>query len=60
MKWSFSQKKKRKKHSKTQLDEKKLPFHDAFDHFVFLYFSDAMYARWRLLCIIKDDSSEGL
>ena len=26
---------------KTQLDEKILPFHDVFDHFVFLYFSAA-------------------
>ena len=38
MKWTFSQKKKK---SKTQLDKKNLPFHDALDHFVFLYFSNA-------------------
>ena len=27
---------KQKDHSKSQLDEKNLPFHDTFDHFVFL------------------------
>ena len=27
---------KQKDHSKSQLDEKNLPFHDALDHFVFL------------------------
>ena len=32
-------------HSKTQLDEKSLPFHDALDHFVFLYISTACLRR---------------
>ena len=32
---------KKKKKSKIQLDKKNLPFHDALDHFVFLYFSNA-------------------
>ena len=31
----FSKTKQKKKHSKTQLDEKNLPFHDALDHFFF-------------------------
>ena len=55
----FSKTKQNKKHSKTQLDEKNLPFHDALDHFVFLYISTACL-RQRLPYIIKDDSSEGL
>ena len=50
---------KQKSHSKYQLDEKDLPFHDALDHFVFLCFSNACL-RLRLSCIIKDNSSEGI
>ena len=38
---TFSQKQnKQKKNSKTQ-KKKKWPFHDALDHFVFLFFSNA-------------------
>ena len=32
---------KQKSHSKCQLDEKNLSFHDALDHLVFIYFSSA-------------------
>ena len=46
MKWSFP--KKNLKKSKTQLDEENLPFHDALDHFVFLYFSNASQAAFTL------------
>ena len=53
------QKQNKKSYSKSQLDEKNLPFHDALDHFVFLYFSKACLRR-SLPYIIKDDSSEGL
>ena len=55
----FSKRKQNKKYSKTKLDRKNLPFHDAFDHFVFLYISTAWLGR-RLPDIVKDDSSEGL
>ena len=55
----FSKTKQNKKHSKTQLDEKNLPFHDALDHFVFLYFSTACL-RQRFPYILKDNSSRGL
>ena len=48
-----------KNRSKTQLDEKNLPFHDALHHFVSLYFSSACLSR-RLSYTIKDDSSKGL
>ena len=43
-----------KKHSKTQLDEKN--FHDAFDHFVFLYFFNACQAAFSLqkMIVVKD------
>ena len=41
MKKTFFHKENIKYHSKTQLDEKKLPFHDVPYHFVFLYFSTA-------------------
>ena len=34
-----------------------MPFHDALDDFVFLYFSNACQSAFAL---IKDDSSEGL
>ena len=37
----FSQKQNKKYYSKTQLDEKNLPFHDVLYHLVFLYFSTA-------------------
>ena len=50
---------KQKKHCKSQLDEKKLPFHDALDHFVFLYFW-TVCLRVRLPYIMKDDSTERL
>ena len=50
---------KQKNHSKSQLDEKNLPFHDARDHFAFPDFSNT-YLRRRLPNIIKDDSSERL
>ena len=48
---------KQKRHSKSH--EENFPFHDALDHFVFLYFSNACLRR-RLPYIIKDDSSERL
>ena len=35
----FCQKQNKKYDSKTQLDEKNLPFHDVLYHLVFLYFS---------------------
>ena len=47
MKWTFSQKKK-KKHSKTRLDEKICLLNDAFDHLVFLYFSNVCQATFAL------------
>ena len=50
---------KRKKTFKIFLDEKNLPFDDAFDHFVFVSVSTARLRR-RLLYIIKDDRSEKL
>ena len=40
------------------MDEKNLPFHDALDHFVFLYFASAYQAMFAY--IKKDDSIEGL
>ena len=43
---------KQKNHSKTQLAEKNLPFHDALYHFFFLCFSTARQAAFVL---IKDD-----
>ena len=43
--FSNSQKQNKKNHSKTQLDEKYLPFHDVLDHFVFLYISTACLRR---------------
>ena len=60
-KWGrhFLKNKTKKKHSKTQLDENNLLFHDALDHFLFLYIPTACL-RQRLSYIIKDDSSEGL
>ena len=45
---TFSQKQNKKNLSKTQLAEKNLPFHDALDHFVFLYFSTACQAAFAL------------
>ena len=50
---SFS-KTKRKNYSKSQLDEKNLAFHDALDHFLFLYFFNACLRR-RLPYIIKNE-----
>ena len=56
MKCSCSQKKaktknkkqkSKKKKSKTEL-EKNLPFHDALDHFVFLYFTNACQPAFAL------------
>ena len=41
------------------LDEKHLPFHDTFYHFVFLYISTAYLSR-RLPYVIKDNRSKGL
>ena len=60
-KWGrhFLKNKTKKKHSKTQLNENNLLFHDALDHFLFLYISTACL-RQHLPYIIKDDSSEGL
>ena len=43
----FSQKQK-KYHSKTHLDEKKLPFHDVLYHLVLLYFSTARQVAFAL------------
>ena len=37
----FSEAKQNKKTLKIYLDEKNLPFHDALDHFVFLYIPTA-------------------
>ena len=48
-----------KNHSKTQLNEKKLPFNDDLYNFVFLYFSTAHHAGLSPY-IIKDDNSKGL
>ena len=59
MKETFTQKQNKKNHSKTQLDEKNLPFLDAINLFIFLYFSSACPRR-SLPYIIKDHSSEGL
>ena len=50
----FSKAKQNKNHSKTQLNKKNLPFHDALDHFVFLYISTACLRR-RLPYKIKND-----
>ena len=44
----FSQKQNKKYHSKTQPDEKNLPFHDALHHLVFLYFSTARQVAFAL------------
>ena len=58
MKWTFSQKSKTKKHSKTQVDEKSCLFMMLF---IILFVSiSPMHVRWLLLYIIKDDSNEGL
>ena len=54
----FFSKQKQKNHSKSQLDEKYLPFHDVLDHFIFPI--SPLHARQRLPYILKDDSSEGL
>ena len=43
-----TKKKKVKKKSKTQLDEKNLSFHDALDHFAFLYFTNACQPAFAL------------
>ena len=61
MRWRrhFLKNKTKQNHPKIQLDEKILPFYDALDHFVFLYFFNARNMR-RLPYIIKYDSSEGL
>ena len=42
------QKKTNKNHSKTQLDEKNLSFHDVLDQFVFPYFATACQAAFAL------------
>ena len=56
MKWTFSQKKKKK--SKTQPDKKTYLFMMLL---IISFFSIyPMHVRWRLLYIIKDDSSKGL
>ena len=39
--FSNFEKQNKKDHSKTQLDEKVLPFHEALDHSFFLYISTA-------------------
>ena len=44
----FSKMKQKKTHSKTQVDEKSLPFHDVLHEFVFLYFSTARQAAFAL------------
>ena len=49
----------KKKNIKNLAKWKKLNFHDALDHFVFLYISTACLRR-RLPYIIKDDRSKGL
>ena len=38
----------KKKHSKTQLDEKNLPFYDGLYHLVLLYFSTVRQAAFAL------------
>ena len=48
--------KQNKNHSKTQLYEKNLPFHDVHYHFVFLF--SALHVRRHLPYIIKYDTSE--
>ena len=47
VKKTFSQKRNKKTHSKTQVDEKSLPFH-VLHEFVFLYFSTARHAAFAL------------
>ena len=54
----FSQKQNKKCHSKTQLDEKNLPFHNVLYHLNFLYFSTARHVA--LALHNKNNSSEGL
>ena len=54
----FSQKQNKKRHSKTQLDEKNLPFHNVLYHLNFLYFSTARHVA--LALHNKNNSSEGL
>ena len=51
------EKQNKKDHSKTQLDEKVLPFHEALHHSFFLYISTACLRR-HLPYIMKDNSSE--
>ena len=49
--WSaedISKRKESSKSCKTQLDEKNLPFHDALDHFVFLYLTNECQAAFAL------------
>ena len=58
MKWTFSQKNKTKKYSKTQLDEKACLFMMLL--IVSFFFISLMHVQRRLPYIIKDDSSEGL
>ena len=58
MKKTFSQKQNQKYHSKNQLDEKNLPFHDVF--IILLFCISPQHVRRRLHYIIKDDSNEGL
>ena len=48
--------KQNKNHSKTQLYEKNLPFHDVHYHFVFLF--SPLHVRRHLPCIIKYDTTE--
>ena len=43
--FSNFEKQNKKDHSKTQLDEKLLPFHGALDHFVFLFISTSCVGR---------------
>ena len=56
----FSQKQNKKYHSKTQLDEKNLPFNDVLYHLVFLYFSSACQVAFAPRSKKCSDSSEEL
>ena len=54
MKWTFSQKNKARKHSKTHLYEKTSLFMMLL---IISFFSiSPMYVRWHLLYILKDDT----
>ena len=60
MQTKTKQNNKKKKHSTTQLDEKKLAFSRCLDHFAVLNLFNACQVARHFPCIIKDDSSEGV